>query len=464
MKNNNAFARRLLVWTGGGSGGGGGGGVDIKVKVSAADTTTDYLSSKLSSSDGTVTFTILNPGGDEEYDVSIAPIPLTVAAAQAAITGSSLLPGRMYLITDAYGGTCQVFLWAVGANVFDQEGWGYFSNTNTASREAFMKYDVVSDKLYEAFFPKINVRIAQSINPNTGSANGNAMNVFPVNAAIFNVSIVDSNFSGSNLSNPGTINISNCSFDVCVIVFNQNGVVDLQVSNFTFTYLTYNNTFSATANFIINSVFNRTTINVTGTGNIAYTECWTGTINLLNSNALSGCYIYNGAVVTLDNSTAQKCSVFQNGVLTLDGSIFINCKVGMGKSVVPAAGYNATNGFLENLDSTFEVFLNPDISGVIDMNDYKFAGVVRIGTSGAPASWELKELQNFPTDHIFCIVPADSNTVDVYDAGAGGGNLYLNVAAVVTYDGTKDDTLVVRSGLNDYTRVFQIGGWQAPSA
>ena len=143
-----------------------------------------------------------------------------------------------------------------------------------------MKYDVVSDKLYEAFFPKRNVRIAQSINPNTGIANGNAMNVFPVDAAISNVSIVDSNFSGSNLSNPVTINISNCSFDVCVIVFNQNGVVDLQVSNFTFTYLTYNNTFSATSNFIGNSVFNTTTINVTGVGNIAYTECWTGRINI----------------------------------------------------------------------------------------------------------------------------------------------------------------------------------------
>jgi hypothetical protein len=136
----------------------------------------------------------------------------------------------------------------------------------------------------------------------------------------------------------------------------------------------------------------------------------------------------------------------------------------MGKTVAPVAGYSTTNGFSENLDSTFEVFLTPDVTGVLDMAGYQFAGIVRVGTSGVPAAWDLKEIVNFPTDHIFCIVPADANTIDAYDAGAGGVNIYLSTAAVVTYDGTKDDTLVVRSGLNNYFRVFQIGGWQAPSA
>jgi hypothetical protein len=188
-----------------------------------------------------------------------------------------------------------------------------------------------------------------------------------------------------------------------------------------------------------------------------------GTLSVTDSSAQGG--LYRGSAYLQANSFAINCEVLEGGSLQLTGgNTFTRCKVGMGKAVIPAAGYNATNGFLENLDSTFEVFLNPDISGFIDMAGYQFAGVVRIGTTGVPASWELKQLQNFPTDHIFCIVPADSNTVDVYDAGAGGVNLYLNVAAVVTYDGTKDDTLVVRSGLNDYTRVFQIGGWQAPSA
>lgn len=464
MKNNNAFARRLLVWTGGGSGGGGGGGVDIKVKVSAADTTTDYLSSKLSSSDGTVTFTILNPGGDEEYDVSIAPIPLTVAAAQAAITGSSLLPGRMYLITDAYSGTCQVFLWAVGANVFDQEGWGYFSNANTASREAFMKYDVVSDKLYEAFFPKINVRIAQSINPQTGIANGNAMDVFPVDTnTIFDVDMRDCTWFGTGLASAATSwQINN--FTAVVGTFEMNGTGGRIINGCTFNISSLECNGDTNTIFINSSTFKYSDWTIQDDVMIGSCNATGGSLVASGICLISNSIFYQNSIVTLVSSGIEKCTVCSNGTLTLDSSTFINCKVGMGKTVVPTAGYDATNGFLENLDSTFEVFLNPNISGVIDMAGYQFAGVVRIGTSGVPASWELKELQNFPTDHIFCIVPADSNTVDVYDAGAGGVNLYLNVAAVVTYDGTKDDTLVVRSGLNDYLRVFQIGGWQAPSA
>lgn len=262
------------------------------------------------------------------------------------------------------------------------------------------------------------------------------------------------------------------------------------------TYLEYNNlsdqseiqAFDATISSIKNNKLTQfSTIDATGNaiGQIDTNNLIQSTINITegdycNNNTLSNFGVLNlssgtatladnntiiGGIVNLDNNCdVQECMVLNGGTLTLDNSTFLRCKVGMAKTVAPYSGYSWTNGSLEDLDSTYEVFLNPNVAGVMDMTGYRFAGIVRIGTTGVPASWDLKTINNFPTDHIFCIVPADSNTVDVYDAGAGGTNIYLNVAAVVTYDGTADDTLVVRSGLNAYTRLFQIGGWQAPSA
>lgn len=262
------------------------------------------------------------------------------------------------------------------------------------------------------------------------------------------------------------------------------------------TYLEYNNlsdqseiqAFDATISSINNNKLTQfSTIDATGNaiGQIDTNNLIQSTINITegdycNNNTLSNFGVLNlssgtatladnntiiGGIVNLDNNCdVQECMVLNGGTLTLDNSTFLRCKVGMAKTVAPYSGYSWTNGSLEDLDSTYEVFLNPNVAGVMDMTGYRFAGIVRIGTTGVPASWDLKTINNFPTDHIFCIIPADSNTVDVYDAGAGGTNIYLNVAAVVTYDGTADDTLVVRSGLNAYTRLFQIGGWQAPSA
>lgn len=68
MKNLKNKAYR--TWAGA-FGGGGGAGSDIKVKVSANDTTTDYLSAKLVCTDGSATLTIINPGANEQYDLSV---------------------------------------------------------------------------------------------------------------------------------------------------------------------------------------------------------------------------------------------------------------------------------------------------------------------------------------------------------------------------------------------------------
>lgn len=466
----NLYKTRFHTWTAGGGGGGGGPTMDIKVKVSAGDTTTDYLSNKLVSTDGTATFTILNVGANEQYDVSVGGVTsLTVAAAQALIAGGTVVPNKLYLITDAYSNTCQIFIWGVGASQFDEQGFGYFTNSATpAPVNALMKYDVVWDKVTEVYQVNSNIRLVQSYDVNAASSIGNVIDTFPLNAVynlpMNNFTIADSTLSGagwfgafhtiqnSEIIN-STLNVATGSW-VCIGV-KANALNFLGLST------------AAGADALQNSTFNNCSVqldNGTVIGSVIEADAGV-TASGVTLSRIGWCHIFTGASVSLQNdAVADYCTIGQNAGFSLNASTFMSCNIGNAKNVASPAGYNATNASIEDLDSTFEVFINPNIAGVMDMVNYRFAGIVRIGTSGVPASWDLKTINNFPTDHIFCIVPADTNTVDIYDAGAGGTNIYLSTAAVVTYDGSKDDTLVVRSGLNDSTRLFQIGGWQAPSA
>lgn len=52
-------------------GSGGTSGADERAKVTAADTASDFLASKLVSNDGSIIFTVLNPGGIEQLDLSV---------------------------------------------------------------------------------------------------------------------------------------------------------------------------------------------------------------------------------------------------------------------------------------------------------------------------------------------------------------------------------------------------------
>jgi hypothetical protein len=446
----NIYKTRFHTWTSGG-GGGGGTGMDIKVKVSANDTTTDYLSNKLVSTDGTATFTILNPAANEQYDISVGGVQsITVAQGQNLIATTSVVPNKLYLVTDAYGNTAQIFLWGVSTTQFDEQGYGKFTNVNTLTPiDALLKYNVSVDKITEVYLPMRNVRVTQSWNNFIGASQGNSVDRYPFNptgvalSESTNVDIRDCILGGSNI-NSGLELFSNC----------------IAVRT-TFTLDATNWSIARCEFYGGDITLGGNTINILFCSFFKVDEIVVGT----------DCEIYRttfheDSYAEIDNnSDLINCFMAANSQLyILDNNQFNSVNIGQGKVVNAPAGYDATNSSIEDLDSTFEVFLNPDIAGVMDMAAVRFAGIVRIGTSGVPAAWDLKTINNFPTDHIFCIIPADSNTVDVYDAGAGGTNIYLNVAAVVTYDGDKDDTLVVRSGLNSYTRLFQIGGWQAPSA
>lgn len=452
-----------------------GGGIvtDTKVKVDGNDLTAQYLADKLVSTDGSVTFTVLNPLGVEQYDASIAPIPVTRADALALIAGNSLALGRIYLITDAYEifatRVCQVFMQAVSVNTLNPLGYGTFTNENTAvAKNCLFDYDITNNVMRSVLFVDDSCRVI-----NTGAYNF-------IDIVDFNTStLTGSEFKNCTVNSSTPLTITNSV--MTEVTWNFNDVNQLAIHSGDRAFRAIFNYNVADSNLTSDSsIYNQCTINIgrveiTVAGysaRIEYSQFENASIVTMQDGAWIK-YTNVGQQANIDmsqfpqfvGSYMDNCNIKQGAIVVLVGNQLTNCKVGTGKTWITSDGsYNATNGSLEDLDSTFEVFIDPNVAGVMDMVDYKFAGIVRIGDAGVPATWNLKQINNFPTDHIFCIVPATSNTVDVYDAGAGGNNIYLNVAAVVTYDGTKDDTLVVRSGLNSYLKLFQIGGWQAPSA
>jgi hypothetical protein len=394
---------------------------------------------------------------------------ITVSQGQALISNSQVDPCGLYLITDAYNDTCQIYIRGLNANTFDQQGFGLFTNAGTPSPvNVLMKYDIVWDKVTEVYQVNSNIRLVQSYDVNAATSIGNVIDTFPLyavyNQQMNNFTIADSTLLGAAwfgaLLNIQDTEIINSTLNVTTNVWSCVGV---KANALTFTGLSG----ASGADALQNSTFNKCSVtlnNGTIIGSVIEAEA------VVNASAVSlsiieNCHIFPGAAVTLTNdAVAEYCTVGIEATLSLNASTFLRCNIGNSKTVNAPAGYNATSASLEDLDSTFEVFIDPDVTGVLNMINYRFAGIIRIGTTGVPASWDLKQITNFPTSHIFCIVPADSNLVDVYDAGAGGNNIYLSTTAVVTYDGDKDDTLVVRSGLNSSSRLFQIGGWQAPSA
>ena len=425
-------------------------GEDIKVKVTGADTTSGFLIDKLTSLDNSVTFTIINPGGNEQLDLSVVGggiccdvESITVTEGQALIGSSSVVPNKLYLVTDAYDDTCQIFLRGLDTTLFTEQGYGTFTNANTIGQvNALMKYNITSDKVTEVYLAERNVRVTQSWDGNQSFGNSIDWYNFNNNIAFgtqeVNVDIRDCTWNGPSL---------NC------IVGTNSIYINTTFNLSTTVWPNYNNV-------IQNSIITVTGTNIQDTIYNTFKQC---VINI-NSSYIKGTEILPEAIVTLTDSEVESCYFADKCTVTLNTNEFRRCKVGTSKTVVAPSGYNASSASIEDLDSTFEVFVNPNGSGVLDLTNYKFGGIIRIGTTGVPASWDLKQITNFSTSHIFCIVPADSNLVDVYDAGAGGNNIYLSTASVVTYDGDKDDTLVVRSGLNSSSRLFQIGGWQAPSA
>ena len=105
---------------------------DEKVKVTATDTTTNFLDSKLVAGTG-INFTTLNAGANEQIQidspaVTTPIISTTNATFKTFVTASTLSPNTIYLITDALFTTGGVYIRALTSNTHSREGRGIFLN------------------------------------------------------------------------------------------------------------------------------------------------------------------------------------------------------------------------------------------------------------------------------------------------------------------------------------------------
>lgn len=117
------------TWYGGGGSGGISPSTDRYVRVDSSDTTSGYLASKLVSTDGSVTFQVLNPAGNEQYDMTVLNlVVLTVAQAQVLAAASGFAIGRYYKITDVTA-NWQVVLMALTKTTLASEGQGIYQDS-----------------------------------------------------------------------------------------------------------------------------------------------------------------------------------------------------------------------------------------------------------------------------------------------------------------------------------------------
>lgn len=131
------------------------------------------------------------------------------------------------------------------------------------------------------------------------------------------------------------------------------------------------------------------------------------------------------------DSTMDGC-ILTNCEVTMDIEFhFTNCRIGSGKTVTISAltsGYTQSGSVYDGDRSTFTITsadssdVNPDGSNIIDMDSFKFAGILIVddGTN------DLISFANIPTDHEWEIRGEVGSAVALYVVDGSG--IYFNVA------------------------------------
>ncbi len=160
------------------------------VKVSPNDVKGSYLLNKLVS-DGTVTFTVINPGGDEQLQLVATGgggggvITTDVASLQALASGNAMVPGALYFVLSGMPGV-STFGWFYAADFGTLNPVGVSSYQNTAMSGPLvveMYWDLVTN----------TIRMVQTANNNIYYNNvNNYIDAFPFdNASVFNNVVYD---------------------------------------------------------------------------------------------------------------------------------------------------------------------------------------------------------------------------------------------------------------------------------
>lgn len=136
--------------------------------------------------------------------------------------------------------------------------------------------------------------------------------------------------------------------------------------------------------------------------------------------------------VALDAASEMVGCVLTDCVLRASSEFhFTNCRIGAGKTVDMsniAAGYTQSGSVYDGDRSTFTITsadssaVNPDGSNIIDMDSFKFAGILIVDDD----TNDLTSFANIPTDHEWEIrgVAGSGFALDIVD----GSGIYFNLA------------------------------------
>lgn len=370
--------------------GGGGGSSDHKVLVDGSDTTANYLSNKLALV--SLSSSILNSGGDEQFQIDNSTILITRANFIALL--GNLQSNRIYCITDSACGSDAVYITATSLSTFDNLVYATnWKNANmTTGISVVATYNLGSDSFSSIYNSAKNIYV-QSTNGVT-----DCLNVLPFdNNNIYNVNIINSTCPTYSITNPA---LDLLIFDSNIF----NAILNLTASPSYTLPLTISNSNLNYCNVTLYSDYSP----VSGTSDIA---------------TLNGCTVQTETTLILFGSIMDGCTIENGCNITLDAdSNWTSCKIGAKKTLTTTA-FPAIGKFWEGYYSSFEYVFNPDSSAILSIDAYyNFCGVITVND----ATYPIETITGNLTNLYYNITNKDTGNQLTINDHSIGNNVYVH--------------------------------------
>lgn len=382
------------IGVGGGSGGGGGGTVTTV----------------------TGTFPIVITGGATVTpNVTIAGVyQRMVTQIQTLASGSGLIPGLIYQITNAYSSTAVINIKAFSTSVLEDYGFGTYNN-GTGLVNCFMWYDLNDNVVYRVYEPTRNNDVRQTASVSTFNFSASQWTDNTVNGTDFTSCDPASTISKCVFTNSGSPTISATS-------------------------LVRESTFDN-----IQSLTVGTDCVIQGS-----TICSDATLSMDSASEISNCHFGEGSINTI-TAFAHSLS---------------NCTIGAGR-LFDLSGLDqayAVNGktYIDGL-STFiitydnSILVNPDGVGNMNMILFSWAGVLKPNSN----SNDLVQITGMKEDHPVLIAPA-CDAFNIVDEAVSGGssNIYLEVQlTTLSLNGSSNGDFIQVIYTDTLSRIIKTGGY-----
>lgn len=296
---------------------GGSGGDTYRVKVTAADTTPDFLLAKLASD--SLSIALKSAGANEQVKLEQKFIEFaSLAAFSAVASASGLIAGAWYKVNGVHNGLCTMYVQAISTVAIAPYCAIDYTNATMGGVKlnASAEYSYSNDTFASVYFPDKNV-ICGCINNPVGKA----------------VSLLEN-------TNWNLANVNDCNFGAYAGAIDNNSTITS-----VYAFFPYNDSASQPSFSAVNSQVFRTWL--------------------------------NGGNLSADNSQLDTCSI-NNGasVTAVNGSNINSCYFGVNKSASFESDSYFGKSIYDNY-SSFDIVANPNAGGIIDISAKSFVGIIR---------------------------------------------------------------------------------------